>query len=784
MSLHPKYPHTPGITRLAYSRNGEFLFTVGSNALIRKFTVGSVNEPETLEFHDKNIYGVSCGSKYFVTCSQDGTAVATDVATNALVATVFRSSLPLREVEISPDGEYTLICGDDGTAKLVQCSDSGRSIDLPKHPQGVKHVAYGPLGNTVATSCTDGNVRFFSISSEIPQEIYKLEGVVPAVSSCDEEKSTKVYFNPQDQTFAVPTKTFDIAIYEMSNWTEKGRFQGHSGPINDIAWSPNGYYLASSGADNKLIIWSTRDRSVISTYEVQGVLSIAWHPAANVVSFTTNRGQLYTLAAAIPSDGPLPYGRITLNGATTSSESIRKSIQMEQDDLFDEEIPEDIRVRAERELEAELAEGVDEADDWIVDDDGAGYTNGKGNTGQENGNFGPAPKRHKSGNHGYSPNLIQIAEPFSPGNTPWRGNRRYLTTNSIGYVWTVMQEDYNTVTVSFFDRGTHREYHFTDYAQYDNACLSEEACVFSNEKGKVLVRFHDGFGDNWELSFDDGMRSVAISDKVVVICTNKGYVRVFNLFGTPIRVLRQSRYPIIACTAKGSCVMTVGAAIDGSLKYSIEDASNGTVYQRDQSLEIPFDGKLQNLFFSEQGDPCIFDSRGELLVLMHWRNSTQAHWVPLLDTKSLAESEGRNESYWSLGLREKKFMCIILKNSQYPSLPMPVFSEFTVGVPVESSTEKPEQDYLTGRIFYELHKDREESDNDNNDDSQELSSLQLELDKFLLYQLQASCKERKLNKSLGIVRLIHKDQALEAAAKIALRFEMTLLADRINELRS
>lgn len=834
MSLHPKYPHTPGLTRLAYSRDGRFLFTVGSNALIRKFTVGSVNEPETLEFHDRNIHSVSCGPQSFVTCSQDGTATVIDVESNKLLSTVLRSSLPVREVEVSPDGDYSLVCGDDGTAKLVHLKDRDRVIDLPEHPQGVKHVAYGPLGNTVATSCTDGNIRFFSISSEIPQEIFKLEGVVPAVGSCDEEKSTKVYFNPQDETFAVPTKTFDIALYDMGNWTERGRLQGNAGPINDIAWSPNGLYVASSAA-NQLKIWSVSDNSVIATYQVEGALSIAWHPAANVLSFTTNKGQLYTLAAAIPSDGPLPYGKLTssvrtnghnlnstgsyhsdrlgsaptqkdddnsktinrengsINNNTTTN--INDNVDDEATGKDDDEIPENIRLRAERELEAELAEGVEEGDDWIIDDDGAGYSNTKKSNSERihdniyDTNSISAHKRHKTSHDRFSSvkNVVQLAEPFSPGSTPWRGNRRYLTTNSIGYVWTVMQEDYNTITVSFFDRGTHREYHFTDYAQYESACLSEEACVFSNEKGKVLVRFHDGFNDNWELSFDDGVKAVSISDKVVVVCTTKGYVRVFNLYGTPIRVTRQSRYPIIACTAKESYIMTVGASADGSLRYCIEDTSNDIIFQKDQTLEIPFNEKLHTLFFSEQGDPCIFDTRGELLVLVHWRDSTQAHWVPLLDTKSLADIQGRNESYWPLGLRDKMFMCIILKNSLYPSLPMPVFSEFSVDIPVENCAQKPEQDYLTGNIFYLLEKDRQDNELDSEESTDSgtlLSNQELEMDKSLLYQLQASCKERKLNKSLGIIRLIHKDQALEAAAKIALRFDMTLLADRINEMRS
>lgn len=44
-----QFAHTAGITRLAYSPKGEYLFSVGNNGTIRKFTVGSADEPLTME---------------------------------------------------------------------------------------------------------------------------------------------------------------------------------------------------------------------------------------------------------------------------------------------------------------------------------------------------------------------------------------------------------------------------------------------------------------------------------------------------------------------------------------------------------------------------------------------------------------------------------------------------------------------------------------------------------------------------------------------------------------
>jgi chromosome transmission fidelity protein 4 len=48
-------------------------------------------------------------------------------------------------------------------------------------------------------------------------------------------------------------------------------------------------------------------------------------------------------------------------------------------------------------------------------------------------------------------------------------------------------------------------------------------------------------------------------------------------------------------------------------------------------------------------------------MLDRFRQPTQARWVPLLDTNTLARKEGKDESYWPVGVTGNKFMCLILK---------------------------------------------------------------------------------------------------------------------------
>ena len=49
--------------------------------------------------------------------------------------------------------------------------------------------------------------------------------------------------------------------------------------------------------------------------------------------------------------------------------------------------------------------------------------------------------------------------------------------NLVGFAWTVDQDTHHTVTVEFYDREFHRDFHFTDPYLYDKACLSKYLLV-------------------------------------------------------------------------------------------------------------------------------------------------------------------------------------------------------------------------------------------------------------------------------------------------------------------
>ena len=59
--------------------------------------------------------------------------------------------------------------------------------------------------------------------------------------------------------------------------------------------------------------------------------------------------------------------------------------------------------------------------------------------------------------------------------------------------------------------------------------------------------------------------------------------------------------------------------------------------------------------------PVIYDSSERLMILEHFRFTSQGSWAVLLDATKLERRVGKDESYWPTGVSRDAMMCIILK---------------------------------------------------------------------------------------------------------------------------
>ncbi|EAA33919.1 WD40 repeat-like protein [Neurospora crassa] len=844
--------HPPGATYCAYTPDGTRLVTVGSNNTTRLYKTGYEGEPTNIDDCQEQNLALATSNNYFVAGSEDGTVSLYSLDTNAFDRFLLRTSLPVRDVAISPDHQWCAVASDELTVRLVGVHDNTQLRTLKEHGKPTKHLTFDPKGSLLALSCTDGVIYIYSLTAEHPELIRKVDGVIGRLET-ESEASSRAVWHPDGRAFAAPTPTRDIQVISKNDWEKQRVFKsGHDGDITALSWSPNGALLASAGKDKKLLIWSTKDQSVIARYEYPNVTDICWHPTKNLASFTTSDGELYISPDFVPEQfasllrlpkQPAPFihdpltelsnntRRLEVSGPKPDARPRRDSVDADLDDLLDENYGDD--------------------DDFVVDDDGAGYTL---NAGRKRPAEDDAIYESHTAKRG---NFVQPQHhpSFQPGSTPWRGNRKYLCLNLIGFVWTVDQDSHNTVTVEFYDHEFHRDFHFTDTFLYDKACLNDKGSLFScppKEDGSPAVVFyrpHETWTqrNDWRIQLPKGeaVLAMSLSDSYITVTTTGNYVRIYTLFGIPVRVYRPKSTPMVTCASWRDYVLTMGngpVGADGMsrLLYTIENIKRDEVCQNEDTVALPEGATVKSVFFSDNGDPCIYDSTGTLLTLLHWRRPSRAVWVPLLDTRLLPRlaSGRKKESYFPIAVADHKFHCIILKGGdQYPYFPRPLLSEFDFAVPLTSAKPKKQSKKKKTRsgddsmdVDGEDEEDNDfsaseadDSDSENNADplttkeslpltqsfllsslraaqlsdmlessrstaSQRaaLARLELDIDKTLLQLLAIECREGEDRgmRALEVVKLM-KDRTgrmIEAAGKVAERYGRRILGEKIREV--
>ncbi|KAL8808708.1 MAG: hypothetical protein Q9200_004100 [Gallowayella weberi] len=814
----PAHPNGP--TFLTYTPDGTKLITAGSNNVIRVYTTGSDGEPTNIDDCQENNTAVAASNSIFLTGAEDGSVCVYSLETHLYDRLLTRCTLPIRDIALSPDGIWAAVASDELEVKIIDTRDIVKVLFIRDLPRPPKHLSFHPSGSYLAVSCTDGVVYVYSITTEDPTLSNKFDGLIRRFEG-DDERSSTASWHPDGRAFAVPTATRDVQVVSRDDGEKQRSFSGgHMGDITALAWSPNGAMLATAASDRKILIWETNTQKIMARYDYAGVINIAWHPHDNIFSFVTSEGELFIYPNFLSSDNaqhlqrPLQSAPFIHDPLSETFGSTRRSLTNGL------RRPSDDRARRKGtpdsldDILGPQSEG--EEDDFVEDDDGAGYLDdingyGKRNYDHVDGLEGPEVKRRAT-HQSWQPRIHQS---FQPGSTPWRGNRRYLCLNLTGFVWTVDQDTHHTVTVEFYDREFHRDFHFTDPYLYDKACLNEYGTLFSCPPAKdytamVFYRPHETWTSraDWRINLPAGedVTAISLSDSYVVVTTSTNYVRVFTLFGLAVKVYRQKSSPTVTCASWHDYVLTMGnGPISGdgcsTLLYTIENVKRDEVCQSEDVVALPKYAQIKSVFFSDNGDPCIYDSTGILLILQHWRTAGQARWVPLLDTKTLDRLAGgrKEETYWPVAVAQDKFHCIILKGGdQYPYFPKPLLSEFDFRIPCTSAatedslnlavSEGPrlEESYVRSSLMLSLLEDLVLATNANHSQKTELSRREVEVDKLLLQLLNVECREGEERgmKALEVVGLMRdrSGKLLEAAGKVAGRYGRTVLQDKINEL--
>ncbi|KIJ67758.1 hypothetical protein HYDPIDRAFT_147689 [Hydnomerulius pinastri MD-312] len=797
--------HEPGYTCLAFSRDGKLSYTGGSDSLVRIWQMDKdqYQEPEVAYEADEGITAIASAADYWLAGGKDSEVRSYPQGKPDLHGLV--ASAPgvcIRALAVDPAGKRVAVASDETTIKIIDLNEITNVTVLSGHKKCVRKVTWHPSGTLLTASGADGTITVWDLSEGEPRTEKIIEGVIPAVVDSESTEfmhDCSAIWHPSGQHFFTASRAHEIVAISRPNWDKSFTFSDTNvtGATTALALSVNGVYLASA-CKEEILVWSTQTKRVLWRHAVSPstlTTQIAFSPSQNLLAWADTEGVLTWWRDPIPAASPDSVKQ----SAAASVQGIpvkRKSTPT----LFGDDADVDGGAGAEG--------GNDYGEDWIIDDLGGGIDDE-----QED-----ATRTRRTGD-GFVKEMVSItkAQPaFQPGSTPMEGKKRYLAYNMVGWIDVTDQDTHHIVSVGFHDLSTRKSYHFSDPFKYDIGYLGERGALLAcppeqDHPAQVLYKPYGTWAaqGDWTYVLPVGQRILGLAAGGerpmrslrdpsasggdiqglgnIAIATSAGDLTLLSGSGLERIVLGiEGEYVTMAAGEEYLVVVHRPGAttIDGSqgLVATLISFEEFEVLQA-KPLPIPKGHVLKWIGITAEGAPAVYDSAGYVHIMINFRRPNRATWARLLDTNTLERKQGKDESYWPVGLSQDILTCVILKGRQeYPGFPRPLTQELPVRMPFRNKDPNDsavEEKAARERIHIDLARDALGDELT----SSELDKREIELDKSIIKLIQAACKADKAPRVLELARRLHFTHSIAAASQLAGFYKLIGLQEKIEAIK-
>ncbi len=285
--------HLASVNALAWSPDGKFIASASDDTFVQVFEVTTGARKLIYRGHTEEVAAVawSPNGKLLASAGQDRTVQIWNAASGGLPVRIYKGHTDrVNGISWARDGQLLVSGSDDKSVQIWQTGNGDRIFTFLGHTAGVLCVGWQPNQSSLASGSWDGTLRdwatvqhgdhfnagdqIFSYGGHGTNEVYALawspDGKYIVSAGADQ---TVQFSSGIDGTPRLPLFT-------------DHRRQDHVNRVFAVAWSPDGASIASGDEDGNVYVWKVAGRKTFFRYTGHkgAVNAVAWSPDGKFIA--------------------------------------------------------------------------------------------------------------------------------------------------------------------------------------------------------------------------------------------------------------------------------------------------------------------------------------------------------------------------------------------------------------------------------------------------------------------------------------------------------------------
>jgi WD40 repeat protein len=252
--------HKGRILSLAYSPNGQFLFSSATGKTAKLWDIRTGECLETFYVNSSWIWSVaySPDDHTLATGAEDGTLMLWNISGQCL-RTLQKNKSSVYSVSFSPDGKTLASGGQDLVLKLWNVHEEADFKEFQGHTSTILAVTFSPEGNRVISGSRDRTIKLWDVLTG--QCIKTLEGHSSAVWS--------LALSPDGRILASGSQDKTLKLWDLDSGQCLKTLTGHLNMIKSLAFHPEEPIVVSASFDETMKVWDVETGECLKTLRVE-----------------------------------------------------------------------------------------------------------------------------------------------------------------------------------------------------------------------------------------------------------------------------------------------------------------------------------------------------------------------------------------------------------------------------------------------------------------------------------------------------------------------------------